>query len=185
MKVKQLGNIVNTGNFSNPQRGRIYSTDGICPALVTVTGGGLEHKILESKEQIIVASRRRDVDGGTEQKLEPNLDGISNSLTTVEKDNYVMEKIGYAIDQLKLRIRKLTPKETFRLMGFTDDDHAKCVALGVSDSQLYRQAGNSIVTNCISLIFEHLYKAQYNSSYACSDEKFLADLEEKEGGIRQ
>ena len=46
-EVKQIGNIVNTGNWDNPQRGRIYSADGICPALNTVGGGGLEPKIIE------------------------------------------------------------------------------------------------------------------------------------------
>jgi len=38
-EVKQIGNIVDTGNWDNPQRGRIYSADGICPALNTVGGG--------------------------------------------------------------------------------------------------------------------------------------------------
>jgi DNA (cytosine-5)-methyltransferase 1 len=206
-KVEQIGNIVSTGNFNNPQRGRIYNPQGLCPALVTVTGGGLEAKILEVKKmgnvnpsntgmngniisehglcstlttnkgegaKIAVASRRRDVEGGTEQQLEPNYEGVSNSLTTVSKDNYVMEKVENIVNKFKLRIRKLTTLEVFRLMGFSDEDHDKCVAVGVSNSQLYRQAGNSIVTNCISLIFEHLYKAQYDSNYRCFDEIFLA-----------
>lgn len=51
------------------------------------------------------------------------------------------------------RIRKLTPIECFRLMGFDDDDHAKAVEAGVSNSQLYKQAGNSIVVNVIEAIF--------------------------------
>lgn len=45
--IMQIGNIVDTGNWDNPQRGRIYSSDRICPALNTVGGGGLEPKILE------------------------------------------------------------------------------------------------------------------------------------------
>lgn len=44
--IKQIGNIVNTGNFKNPQRGRIYSINGISPSLNTVAGGGLEPKII-------------------------------------------------------------------------------------------------------------------------------------------
>ena len=71
------------------------------------------------------------------------------------------------------RIRKLTPTETMRLMGFTDDDVAKCRALGISNTQLYKQSGNSIVTNCIELLFEHLYKAQINDTYECFDENFI------------
>lgn len=44
--IKQIGNIVKTGNFKNPQRGRIYSINGISPSLNTVAGGGLEPKII-------------------------------------------------------------------------------------------------------------------------------------------
>lgn len=69
-------------------------------------------------------------------------------------------------------IRKLTPTESFRLMGFTDEDIAKCRAVGMSDTQLYKQAGNSIVTNCIELLAEHLYKAQCDNEYECYDENF-------------
>ena len=68
-------------------------------------------------------------------------------------------------------IRKLTPRECLRLMGFTDEDVDKCKAIGMSDTQLYRQAGNSIVTNCIELLAEHLYKAQEDSNYECYDER--------------
>ena len=69
-------------------------------------------------------------------------------------------------------IRKLNPTECWRLMGFTDEDVAKCKAVGMSDTQLYRQAGNSIITNCIELLAEHLYKSQYDENYKCFDENF-------------
>lgn len=51
-KVVQVGNIVNTGNFKNPQRGRIYSADGISPTLNCMQGGGLEPKIITDDESI-------------------------------------------------------------------------------------------------------------------------------------
>ena len=52
----------------------------------------------------------------------------------------------------KQRIRKLTPKECWRLMGFTDEDFEKCRPF-TSDSQLYKQAGNSIVVDvCMALL---------------------------------
>ena len=69
------------------------------------------------------------------------------------------------------RIRKLTVRECFALMGFKFLDWDKCQAIGISNSAGYKAAGNSIVTNCISLLFEHLYKAQYDSTYICTDEK--------------
>jgi DNA (cytosine-5)-methyltransferase 1 len=53
-------------------------------------------------------------------------------------------------------IRKLTPKECFRLMGFSDEEFQRCVDVGVSNSQLYKQAGNSIVTNVLYHIFNNL-----------------------------
>lgn len=53
-----------------------------------------------------------------------------------------------------MRIRKLTPKECFRLMGFADEDFEKAEKQ-VSTSQLYKQAGNSIVVDVI----EHIYKS--------------------------
>ena len=69
------------------------------------------------------------------------------------------------------RIRKLTPRECFVLMGFTFEDADKCTNMSISNSALYKAAGNSIVTNCISLLFEHLYQAQYDELYVCTDER--------------
>ena len=72
----------------------------------------------------------------------------------------------------RYRIRKLTPRECFKLMGLTFEDCDKAAGVGVSNSQLYRQAGNGIVTNCVQLLFEHLYKSQYDSSFITYDENF-------------
>ena len=100
--VVQVGNIVNTGNWDNPQRGRIYSDKGCCPALNTAQGCGLEPKITE---------------------------------------NY--------------RIRKLTPRECWRLMGVKDEQFDKIS--GISNSQLYKLAGNSIVVDVLMGIFKNLF----------------------------
>lgn len=54
-----------------------------------------------------------------------------------------------------LRIRKLTPRECWRLMGFDDEDFDKAKQVN-SDSQLYKQAGNSIVVNVLEEIFKEL-----------------------------
>lgn len=53
-----------------------------------------------------------------------------------------------------IRIRKLTPRECWRLMGFDDADFDKAKAVGISNTQLYKQAGNSIVVNCLEAIFK-------------------------------
>lgn len=58
-----------------------------------------------------------------------------------------------------IRIRKLTPKECFRLMGFSDQDFDAAQNAGISKSQLYKQAGNSIVVDVLYYIYVELYKA--------------------------
>lgn len=58
-----------------------------------------------------------------------------------------------------IRVRKLTPKECFRLMGFSDEAFDAAQSAGISNSQLYKQAGNSIVTDVLYYIYVELYKA--------------------------
>lgn len=58
------------------------------------------------------------------------------------------------------RIRKITPKEAWRLMGFDDEDFEKAKQTRQSDSQLYKQAGNSIVVNVLEGILRNLFKEE-------------------------
>ena len=58
-----------------------------------------------------------------------------------------------------LRIRKLTPKECWRLMGWKDKQIDKVLATGMSNTQLYKQAGNGIVVNVLEAIFKNLFKS--------------------------
>ena len=85
----------------------------------------------------------------TEQRFEFNTKGTSNTITTVQKDNYVVE--------VTYRIRKLTPRECFRLMGMRDDDIDKIQAAGISNTQQYKMAGNSIVVDVLEAIFKNLF----------------------------
>lgn len=66
----------------------------------------------------------------------------------------IME-IGEKDDMGNLRIRKLTPKECWRLMGFDDEDFEKAAKVN-SNTQLYKQAGNSIVVNVLEAILTNL-----------------------------
>lgn len=68
-------------------------------------------------------------------------------------------------------IGRLSPQMCFQLMGLTKEDVRKCRALGIADRHLCGQAGNGIVTNCIQLIGEHLYKALEEPSFICTDER--------------
>ena len=78
----------------------------------------------------------------TEQRLEINQQGTSNTITTVQKDNVVVDNY---------KIRRLTPRECFRLMDFPDT-----FTWPVSDSQAYKQAGNSIVVRVLEKIIKNL-----------------------------
>lgn len=60
----------------------------------------------------------------------------------------------------ELRIRKLTPLEYWRLMGFDDSDFQKVKESGMSKTQLYKMAGNSIVVNVAEALFKELEQAQ-------------------------
>lgn len=132
---------------------RCYGTQGIAP---TLTATSSDEKIVECQmnEPLICASRGRNPDNlsnrngtSTEQRIEVNTKGVSNTLTTVQKDNYVLEP--------SFRIRKLTPTECWRLMGWTDEQIHK--VKGVSNAQLYKQAGNSIVVSVLEAIFRKLF----------------------------
>ena len=72
----------------------------------------------------------------------------SNTLTT--SDN-----LGVLVDNEPIRIRKLTPKECWRLQGFTDEQYEKAAAIN-SNSQLYKQAGNAVTVNVVEEIGKHI-----------------------------
>lgn len=288
--VRQVGNIVNTGNWDNPQRGRIYSPDGCSPALNCCGGGGLEPKIItgidksynnpkfietancitsredrgvsnresegtavletpnisycldsnyykgttieqymnKHRRQLIVENNKVAIRQATKQgyiecevggvadlsypdsktrrgrvqdngnvsptitatetgicKIEPKERFFKQALETLNENdckpgdtinafNKHVDKSGYSptlttrpegfktailpvTDNIK--IRKLTPRETFRLMGFSDENFDAAQKAGVSNSQLYKQAGNSIVVDVLYYIYVELYKA--------------------------
>ena len=72
---------------------------------------------------------------------------------------YNMEGVILYIDEIKedFKIRKLTPRECFRLMGLNDSDIDKIQATGLSNSQQYKMAGNSIVVQVLEGIFKNLF----------------------------
>ena len=118
------------------QNKRFYNPEGISPTISTMGGGQRQPKI--------VASRGRGANN--EQHLEPRNDGLANTLTSVQKDNYVATPY---------RIRKLTPRECYRLMGFDDESFDRASAV-LSNTQLYKTAGNSIVVNVLEAVLREL-----------------------------
>ena len=214
---------------SRHQAGSIYDPNGVCATLSTMQGG--------NQEPIIVASRGRNPDNPSdrsarqklEQRLEPNRQGVTNTITSVQKDNYVAVliddtyknrepreyedcsptlragrfglkvrtankkgydmatdgdgvdlsypdsttrrgRVGHGVSKTLMasdsmgtvdnyRIRKLTPKECWRLMGFDDADFRKAEQVN-SNTQLYKQAGNSIVVNVLEGILKNLLEGE-------------------------
>lgn len=134
------------------QAGSVWNTHGISPTLDTMQGGYREPCIIENG----AIRGRYSENGKIEQNLELRNDGVTNTLTSVEKDNVILKK--KRIESSCYRIRKLTPLECWRLQGFEDEDFKLAKNQGVSDSQLYKQAGNSITTNVLYYIFKNLFK---------------------------
>jgi DNA (cytosine-5)-methyltransferase 1 len=84
-------------------------------------------------------------------------DNPSKTITTTHSPKVY----GYSTD---FRIRRLTPLECWRLMGITDEDFYKAKTVGMSDSQLYKQAGNAIVVDVLVGIFGNLFNQEYDHS---------------------
>lgn len=59
-----------------------------------------------------------------------------------------------------MKVRKLTPLECLKLMGFDEEDYKKLKDAGISDTQIYKQAGNSIAVNVAEAIFKELEQAK-------------------------
>ena len=140
---------------------RVYHENGISPTLTATGENGAKKIIHYNNKEIelpcIGASRGRNPENPssripgepTEQRLEINIKGTSNTITTVQKDNYAI--------QTDFRIRKLTPRECFRLMGMRDSDIDKIQEAGISNTQQYKLAGNSIVVDVLEAIFKNLF----------------------------
>lgn len=61
------------------------------------------------------------------------------------------------------RYRKLIPKEYFRLMGFSDSDYELLASNGISKTQIYKMAGNSIVVTVLEYLFKQIYHTDTQS----------------------
>lgn len=146
-----------TAGIPTEQRLEVNS-DGICGALTTVQKDNMvmERAILTPKRTEYGKQIRKAYEAGEVKESRHNMtelqarkDGICNTITTVQKDNLLLEYI------TTYRVRKLTPMECWRLMGFSDDDYEKAAEHN-SKTQLYKQAGNSIVKQVLMAIFSQL-----------------------------
>lgn len=146
--------IVVAGNLagSHEQNGRIYDVNGISPTLNTMQGGDRQPKI-RVREATKQGYAEASV-GDSVNLSHPNSktrrgrvgEGIANTLVTGNSQGVVTPNF---------RIRKLTPRECWRLQGFPDWAFDKAQEVN-SNSQLYKQAGNSVTVNVIKEIARYL-----------------------------
>jgi DNA (cytosine-5)-methyltransferase 1 len=128
------------------------------------------------------------------QNLNRSNQHIANTLTTLEGNRptctFIKFKKGViTADDYEedMTLRKLTPKECFRLMGFDDEDFEKAEKV-CSNTQLYKQAGNSIVVDVLEHLFKEIMEVLdvkkidevKTITYECDDLIDLALLKEKE-----
>ncbi len=137
-------------NFN--QSGCIYDPEGIAPTIRTMQGGGLEPKI--AVREATAKGYSEATVGDSVNLSHPNSSTrrgrvgkqVANTLLTGEEQGVVTSNF---------RIRKLTPRECWRLQGFPDWVFDKAQAVN-SNSQLYKQAGNSVTVNVIEAIARKL-----------------------------
>lgn len=139
---------------STHQAGSVYNINGLSPTLDTMQGGWRQPCV--------------EINNGTKKGYKEAYDGDSVNLSYPNSKTR-RDRVGEQVSQTlqcndsmgvvnsDLRIRKLTPREVWRLMGFDDEDFEKAKKVN-SNTQLYKQAGNSIVVNVLMAIFKELLK---------------------------
>lgn len=144
----QVANTVTSGKRDNTQNyvvePFIVASRGREPQVMTPKRTEYGKQIRKQYENHEVTEKRKNI-----QQLEPRTDGVSNTLTGVQKDNYVCEP--------SYRIRKLTERECFRLMDVPEAYIDRIQQAGISRSQQYKMAGNSIVVSCMYHIWRRLW----------------------------
>lgn len=134
LSILQVGNTTPKSKRENPQTGRVYNPDGVSPALNCMQGGNRQPQVIITPDTSYC------------------IDANYAKGTSVEQ--YLIKKRRQLVSD-NISIRKLTPTECFRLMGFLDDG----INLeSLSNTQRYKLAGNGWDINLVSKIFERMFK---------------------------
>ena len=152
-KIVQLGNVNPSGKGMN---GNVFDENGLAPTLTTNKGEGNKIAIRQATKKGYIECEL----GGVADLSYPE---SKTRRGRVQENGQICPTItatetGVCRIESPIRIRKLTPKECFRLMGFSDENFEAAEKM-VSNSQLYKQAGNSIVVDVLYYILVELYKA--------------------------
>lgn len=143
--------VLEVGRTDNHQKGGVYSTDGISPTLLATSYKQPVQIKVDNIGNVNPSGKGMNGNVFDENGLAPTL------TTNKGEGNKIAIRQVHKIEP-PIRIRKLTPKECFRLMGFSDENFEAAEKM-VSNSQLYKQAGNSIVVDVLYYILVELYKA--------------------------
>ena len=141
---------------------KVLGNNSISPTL-TARGAGENHGQVTAtivngdiKPKLVGGIGDKKSNGGTQYYQQDRIYD-SESIAMAHPANLTSGSYYYQVNTQPLRIRKLTPKECFRLMGFTDEDFSKAEQVPTSNAQLYKQAGNSIVVNVLEEILKELF----------------------------
>ena len=143
---------------SKTRRGRVQDNGNTCPTITATETGicKIEPKERFFKQALETLNENDCKPGDTINAFNKHVDKSGYSPTLTTRPEGFKTAILPVTDNI--RIRKLTPRETFRLMGFSDENFDAAQKAGVSNSQLYKQAGNSIVVDVLYYIYVELYK---------------------------
>lgn len=135
IKLRDKGNVVGLLDIKGQECiRRVYSQDGVAPTLSTMQGGQRQPKIIDDTY-------------GYDDKPREYFD-VSPTLRAGRQ--------GLKVDN-QIRVRRLTPRECWRLMGYSDADFDKAKKAGLSDARLYKLAGNGIVLDVAKAILGELF----------------------------
>jgi DNA (cytosine-5)-methyltransferase 1 len=169
--VIQIGNVMPTATRDNPNQGRVYDPDGLAPCLNKMEGGGREPMIIEPRP-CLTPDRPEKRQNGRRFK-EPNepmftltKQDVHGVLMTQKRITRVTDNAGTLTAKNpstscgnytpNTRIRRLTPRECMRLQGVSDDITDKLIAAGISDTQMYRAAGDACSVPVVYAIAERI-----------------------------
>lgn len=143
---------------------RVYDADGVARTIKAEAGGlGAKTGLYKLGDETNTSCMPLVLGGVSDKKFGTQFRQGDRVYSTDTVSPALAAQVGNAgrgtyIVKAKSNIRRLTPKECFRLMGFEDKDFEVCKANGISDTQLYKMAGNSIVVDVLYYIFKNLFK---------------------------
>lgn len=188
IELKRLGNVYGD-DFGTGYAGNVWDKEGLCPTIKVESGGGgrqpmvmvamrgrynedgttsqrleigeedCSHAITTVQKDGMIMEEVSKVKAIDEQNMDVRNETFGSIVTdgsSPKHNNRVLEEVHKIY-----RIRKLTPRECYRLMGISDEDYDKAAEVS-SATQLYKQAGNSICVNVLVAIFGQMFEGHEN-----------------------